>query len=106
MALTLCTHGEDQYPGAGCLKESGHAGPHMTLDNPPEPEDDATSQQFEALKAKAHEAEAVQTKRAEAAILRWAASQLRDFHTEYSAAEHLDRWAEQIHPAPADGATE
>jgi hypothetical protein len=38
-------------------------------------------------------------RRADAAILRWAAVRLRDDHSEYAAADQLDTWADQIHPA-------
>jgi hypothetical protein len=44
-------------------------------------------------------ATALASRRPEAAILRWAAARLRDDHGESTAAERLDNWADQIHPA-------
>jgi hypothetical protein len=34
----LCTFGEDEAPGAGCIKPAGHDGAHLVT--PGEPEDD------------------------------------------------------------------
>jgi hypothetical protein len=34
---SLCAYGEDQAPGAGCIKPAGHDGPHAVV--PGEPDD-------------------------------------------------------------------